>query len=120
MGKIKEFIKEHKLITTIGAGVTLVGGAALWYAAGKRPGAKTGAITEVTKTKIIDLPIPALNSGTVEELWDESNQILTIGHTTRDNIGKFFEELYEKVDALDGLDEIALGVVGFSKERITD
>lgn len=122
MKTIKEFIKEHKLITAIGAGVALVGGATAVYLGVSKSGRssyETAHFKGVAKGVNRDLPIPDVFNGAVDTIWSDTNDtIMVIGNSTRENIGKFFEELYEKVDDLNDRESISV-IVGFGKE-LTD
>lgn len=101
MNKVKNFVVDHKKGIAIGVGV-VVGGAVIYKIVKHLP--KNDLVTDIDWTdmtgEIVDLEIPKLEVGTIDELWkDQWGKSLILNDVTVGDMGKLGEELL-KIDGI--------------------
>ena len=99
--KVKNFVVDHKKEIAIGVGV-VVGGVVIYKIVKHLP--KNDLVTDINWTdmteEIVDLEIPKLEVGTINELWsDQWGKSLILNDFTVGDMGKIGEELL-KIDGI--------------------
>ena len=101
MTKVKDFVVDHKKEIAIGLGV-IVGGVVVYKIVKHVP--KADLVTNVEWSgmteEIVDLDIPKLEVGTIDELWkDQWGKSLILNDVTVGDLGKVGEE-FLKIDGV--------------------
>ena len=101
MTKVKDFVLDHKKEIAIGVGV-IVGGIVVYKIVKHVP--KADIVTDVNWSdmteEIVDLEIPKLEVGTIDELWaDQWGKSLILNDITVGDMGKIGEE-FLKIDGV--------------------
>ena len=101
MTKVKNFVVDHKKEIAIGVGV-IVGGVVVYKIVKHIP--KADLVTDVDWSgmteEIVDLEIPKLEVGTIDELWsDQWGKSLILNDITVGDMGKIGEE-FLKIDGV--------------------
>lgn len=99
--KVKNFVVDHKKEIAIGVGV-VVGGVVIYKIVKHLP--KNDLVTDINwndmTEEIVDLEIPKLEVGTIDELWkDQWGKSLILNDVTVGDMGKLGEELL-KIDGI--------------------